>query len=136
VVLARSGAGKSYLVKLEVLRSLYDGVQVAVVDPEDEYVRLAEAVGGTAIQLGAPGIRVNPLDIPAGDGRPDALTRRALFIHTLVAVLLGGQPPPAEQAGLDKAITAAYTAAGISNDPATWNRPAPLLRDLAAALTS
>jgi type IV secretory pathway VirB4 component len=135
VVLARSGAGKSYLVKLEVLRSLYDGVQVAVVDPEDEYLRLADAVGGTAIQLGAPGIRVNPLDIPAGDRRADALTRRALFIHTLVAVLLGGQPPPAERAALDKAITAAYTAAGISNDPATWNRPAPLLRDLAAALT-
>ena len=62
VVLARSGAGKSYLVKLEVLRNLYDGVHVAVVDPEDEYTRLARAVGGTAVQLGAPGVRFNPLD--------------------------------------------------------------------------
>jgi type IV secretory pathway VirB4 component len=135
VVLARSGAGKSYLVKLETLRSLYDGVQVAIIDPEDEYLRLCEAVGGTAIQLGAPGIRVNPLDIPAGDRRPDALTRRALFLHTLIAVLLGQQPPPAERAALDKAIMATYTAAGISNDPDTWARPAPLLRDLAASLT-
>ncbi len=134
VVLARSGAGKSYLVKLETLRSLYDGVQVSIIDPEDEYLRLCDAVGGTAIQLGAPGIRINPLDIPAGDRRPDALTRRALFLHTLVSVLLGQQPPPQERAALDKAITATYTAAGISNDPASWARPAPLLRDLAATL--
>ncbi len=136
VILARSGAGKSYLVKLEVLRSLYDGVQVAIIDPEDEYLRLADAVGGTAIQLGAPGIRVNPLDIPAGDRRPDALTRRALFLHTLIAVLLGQQPPPAERAALDKAIMATYTTAGISNDPNTWTRPAPLLADLAASLAT
>jgi TraG P-loop domain len=134
VVLARSGAGKSYLVKLETLRSLYDGVQVSIIDPEDEYLRLCDAVGGTAIQLGAPGIRVNPLDIPAGDRRPDALTRRALFLHTLVAVLLGQQPPPQERAALDKAIATTYAAAGISNDPTTWTRPAPLLRDLAATL--
>jgi type IV secretory pathway VirB4 component len=136
VVLARSGAGKSYLVKLETLRSLYDGVQVAIIDPEDEYLRLCDAVGGTAIQLGAPGIRVNPFDIPAGDRRPDALTRRALFLHTLIAVLFGQQPPPAERAALDKAIMATYTAAGISNDPTTWTRPAPLLRDLAACLAA
>ena len=134
VVLARSGAGKSYLVKLETLRGLYDGVQVAIIDPEDEYLRLCDAVGGTAIQLGAPGIRINPLDIPAGDRRPDALTRRALFLHTLIAVLFGQQPPPQERAALDKAISATYARAGISNDPATWSRPAPLLRDLATTL--
>jgi hypothetical protein len=97
VVLARSGAGKSYLVKLEVLRSLYERVQVAVIDPEDEYLRLCDAVGGTAIRLGAPGIRVNPLDIPAhpldiepDDEGSDALIRRALFLHTLVSVLIAG----------------------------------------------
>ena len=136
VVLARSGAGKSYLVKLEILRSLYEGVVTAVIDPEGEYLRLCDAVGGTAIQLGAPGIKVNPLDIPAGDRRPDALTRRALFLHTLTAVLLGQQPPPVERAALDRAIAATYAAAGISNDPNTWSRPAPLLRDLAATLAA
>ncbi len=134
VVLARSGAGKSYLVKLETLRSLYDGVQVSIIDPEDEYLRLCDAVGGTAIQLGAAGIRINPLDIPSGDRRPDALTRRALFLHTLIAVLLGQQPPPQERAALDKAISGTYAQAGISNDPNTWFRPAPLLRDLASTL--
>jgi type IV secretory pathway VirB4 component len=136
VVLARSGAGKSYLVKLELLRSLYQGVHAAVVDPEDEYTRLAAAVGGTTVRLGEPGVRLNPLDLPAGDRRPDTLTRRGLFTHTLVAVMLGERPPPAEAAALDRAVVAAYAAAGITADPVTWDRPAPLLRDLADTLAA
>ncbi|MEH0933972.1 VirB4 family type IV secretion system protein [Micromonospora psammae] len=134
VVLARSGAGKSYFVKLEILRNLYQQVQVAVIDPEDEYPRLAEAVGGTVVRLGVAGVKVNPFDLPAGDTRPDALTRRGLFLHTFIAVLLGQQPPPAERAVLDRAILAVYRAAGITADPATHHRPAPLLRDLADRL--
>jgi len=134
IVLARSGAGKSYFVKLEILRSLYQGVQVAVVDPEDEYLRLCDAVGGSVVRLGLPGVKINPLDLPAGDRRPDALTRRGLFLHTLISVLLGHQPPPAERAALDRAILAVYRAAGITADPATHHRPAPLLRDLAETL--
>ncbi|MFI2652757.1 VirB4 family type IV secretion system protein [Micromonospora fulviviridis] len=134
VVLARSGAGKSYFVKLEILRNLYQQVQVAVIDPEDEYPRLADAVGGTVVRLGAAGVRINPLDLPAGDIRPDVLTRRGLFLHTLVSVLLGQQPPAAERAALDRAILAVYRAAGITADPATHHRPAPLLRDLVGCL--
>ncbi|WP_043541665.1 VirB4 family type IV secretion system protein [Salinispora pacifica] len=134
IVLARSGAGKSYFVKLEILRSLYQGVQVAVVDPEDEYLRLADAVGGSVVRLGLPGVKINPLDLPAGDRRPDVLTRRGLFLHTLISILLGHQPPPAERAALDRAILAVYRAAGITADPATHHRPAPLLRDLAEML--
>ncbi|MEU8614788.1 DUF87 domain-containing protein [Actinoplanes sp. NPDC048791] len=134
VVLARSGAGKSYFVKLDVLRNLYQGVQVAVIDPEDEYSRLADAVGGGIVRLGAPGVKINPLDLPAGDSRPDVLTRRGLFLHTLISVLLGQVPPPAERAALDRAILAVYRQAGITADPATHHRPAPLLKDLAAIL--
>ncbi|MEV6495326.1 DUF87 domain-containing protein, partial [Actinoplanes sp. NPDC051633] len=134
VVLARSGAGKSYFVKLEVLRSLADGVQVAVIDPDNEYLRLADAVGGVTIILGAGGVRLNPLDIPPSDRRPQARTYRALFLHTLISVLLGQQPPPSERAALDTAINDAYDRAGITNDPGTWTRQAPLLRDVAAAL--
>jgi type IV secretory pathway VirB4 component len=136
VVLARSGAGKSYFVKLEVLRSLAGGVHVAVIDPDNEYLRLADAVGGATIALGANGVRLNPLDIPPADRRPQARTYRALFLHTLIAVLLGHQPPPSERAALDKAINDAYDAAGISNDPLTWRRQAPLLCDVTAALTA
>jgi type IV secretory pathway VirB4 component len=111
-------------------------VQIRVIDPEDEYLRLAHAVGGTVVGLGADGVRVNPLDLPAGDTRPDVLTRRGLFLHTLIGVLLGSTPPPGERAALDRAILAVYRAAGITADPATHTRPAPLLRDLASALAA
>ena len=84
VTLAASGAGKSYLAKLEILRSLYEGTECWVIDPEDEYARLAGAVGGAYVHLGAPGVHLNPFDLPAaGRARADTLTRRALFIHTV-----------------------------------------------------
>jgi type IV secretory pathway VirB4 component len=143
VVLGRSGAGKSYLVKLELLRSLYRGVEVHVVDPEDEYARLAAAVGGTVLRPGADGVRVNPFDLPVhthpGGRRTapkDALVRRSLFAHTLLAVLLGEPLNPPARAVLDRAVAAAYRRAGITADPRTWTRPAPLLADLAAALAA
>ncbi|MPZ67749.1 MAG: conjugal transfer protein TraC, partial [Pseudonocardiaceae bacterium] len=135
VTLARSGAGKSYFTKLETLRLLYAGVEAVVIDPENEYTRLADAVGGTVVRLGAPGVRINPLDLPTSAAdQPDALTRRGLFLHTLVAVLLGGDPDPAARAALDAAIVTTYTQAGITSDPRTWARPAPLLKDLVAVL--
>ena len=142
VVLGRSGAGKSYLVKLEALRSLYRGVEVHVIDPEGEYPRLAAAVGGTVLRLGAPGVRLNPFDLPihpTADGRrtapADALVRRALFLHTVLAVLLGDLSA-AERAVLDAAITATYHDTGVTADPRTWTRPAPLLADLVTTLTN
>ncbi|MDE1673189.1 PrgI family protein [Nocardia gipuzkoensis] len=136
VILGRSGAGKSYLVKTEILRSLYRGIEQVVIDPEDEYRRLAETVGGTHIRLGAPGVRLNPFDLEIHtrpDGRrtapTDALTRRKLFLHTLIQVLLGDQNP-AQRAALDTALAATYAAVGITADPATWTRPAPTLSGL------
>jgi len=133
VILARSGAGKSYLAKLEVLRSLYAGVECFVIDPEDEYRRLAEAAGGAYLHLGAPGVRLNPFDLPAG---PDPLVRRALFVHTLVAVLLGAKPDPDTAAALDRAILGAYERVGITADARSHNRPAPVMADLHAVLVA
>ncbi|SEH02416.1 AAA-like domain-containing protein [Nonomuraea solani] len=137
VVLARSGAGKSFFTKLEALRLLYQGVEVAVADPEDEYARLACAVGGTCLRLGAAGVRWNPFDLPASYGpHDDVLSRRAMFLQTLCATMLGGAPLTAQtRAVLDSAIIATYQAAGITREPATWSRPAPLLADLVATLT-
>ncbi|MBE8525769.1 DUF87 domain-containing protein [Amycolatopsis sp. H6(2020)] len=142
VILGRSGAGKSYLVKLELLRSLYRGIEIHVIDPEDEYARLAAAVGCTYVHLGAEQVRLNPLDLPIHtrpDGRRtaprDALIRRSLFLHTVISVLLGNELAGAERAALDRAITATYQRVGITSDPRTWTRPAPLLADLAKALT-
>ncbi|MEV8438793.1 DUF87 domain-containing protein [Actinosynnema sp. NPDC051121] len=137
VILGRSGAGKSYLVKLELLRSLYRGIEIAVVDPEDEYARLAAAVGGTYVHLGARGVRLNPFDLPVHtrpDGRrtapKDALVRRSLFLHTVIAVLVGGELESAERASLDRAIAATYQSVGITADARTWTRPSPTLRIL------
>ncbi|MFD2420382.1 VirB4 family type IV secretion system protein [Amycolatopsis pigmentata] len=143
VILGRSGAGKSYLVKLELLRSLYRGIEVAVVDPEDEYARLATAVGGTYVHLGAQGVRFNPFDLPIhtrADGRrtapKDALLRRSLFLHTVIAVLLGGELGAAERAALDRAIAGTYQSVGITADARTWTRPAPTLRILRGHLAA
>ncbi|GAA3744682.1 VirB4 family type IV secretion system protein [Salinactinospora qingdaonensis] len=135
VVLARSGAGKSYFCKLDLLRSLYTGVTAAVIDPEDEYTRLTEAVGGTTLRLGAPGVHLNPLDLALDAGATrDALSRRALFLHTLLAVMLGGPLSARQRAALDQAVITTYRNAGITADERTWSRPAPLLGDLAATL--
>ncbi|WP_093489128.1 MULTISPECIES: VirB4 family type IV secretion system protein [unclassified Streptomyces] len=135
ITLARSGAGKSYLAKLELLRLLFTGVTASVIDPEDEYVRLAETVGGTVIALGADGVRLNPFDLPgAEEGEQDLLTRRVLFLHTFLAVLLGADLAAAEKAVLDRAILATYARAGITADARTWTRTPPTLADLAAVL--
>lgn len=135
ITLARSGAGKSYLAKLELLRLLFTGVTAAVIDPEDEYVRLAETVGGSVLALGAEGIRINPFDLPApGTSGGDVLTRRVLFLHTFLAVLLGCDPSTSEKAVLDQAILATYASYGITADPRTWQRTPPTLDNLAAVL--
>jgi len=143
VVLGRSGAGKSYFVKAEVLRSLYRHIEGAVIDPEDEYRPLCHAVGGTYLHLGADGVRLNPFDLPIHvrpDGTrtapKDAVIRRSLFLHTVLAVLLGGPVIAIERAVLDRAIAASYQQVGITPDPRTWTRPAPLLRNLAAHLAT
>nr|WP_269330524.1 DUF87 domain-containing protein [Kineosporia babensis] len=128
VVLARSGAGKSYAVKTGILRELYNGVRVSVIDPEREYLELARQVGGRVIELGAPGVRINPMHLPAGD--PDALTRRCLFLHTLVDVMLDEPLDPSQRAALDQAVIGTYARAGITQDPRTWTRRAPTIEDL------
>jgi type IV secretory pathway VirB4 component len=135
VLLARSGAGKSYLAKLEALRLLYEGVQVFVLDPEDEYRRLCQAVGGVYLPLaGDDAVTLNPLDLPAGAGR-HALAERTLFLAELVELLLG-QFASEELPVLERAVRAAYTSAGITDEPATQARPAPLLTDLVRALAA
>lgn len=132
VVLAHSGKGKSYFAKLQVLRSLYQGIEALVVDPENEYGRLAESVGGAAIRLGGSGDRLNPLDLGYG-GEPDALIHQSLFVHSVFECLLG-KIPQAHKAALDRAILDAYASAGVSADPRTHSRPAPLLKDVVESL--
>jgi type IV secretory pathway VirB4 component len=133
VELAYSGAGKSYAAKLEALRLLYRGVQVFILDPEDEYHALCEAVGGAYLPLTGPNaVALNPLDLPASEA-PRALDERILFLADLIELLAGGLDG-GELAVLDRSARATYQGAGITADPATHRRPAPLLGDLVRAL--
>jgi type IV secretory pathway VirB4 component len=133
LVLGSSGSGKSFFAKCGLLRELYQGTHAAVIDPDGEYLALAEAVGGVVLELGKPGVRINPLDLPApAAASSDALARKALEVHALVEVLAGTDIARAGRAGLDRAIMAAYVQTGITADPRTWNRQAP---DLAAVCT-
>lgn len=134
VVLAYSGAGKSYAAKLEALRLLYRAVQVFILDPEDEYHSLCAAVGGAYLPLTGPSaVAINPLDLPATSEESRALDERILFLADLIELLAGGLDG-GELAVLDRSARAAYQAAGITTDPATHRRPAPLLADLVRAL--
>ncbi|MEU6246132.1 DUF87 domain-containing protein [Glycomyces sp. NPDC047010] len=135
VTIARSGAGKSYLTKTTILRELYQGVRVVVLDPESEYLALAAHVGGTVHRPGNPGARLNPLAMPA-DGEDDEFARRRLFVGTVVETLLGEKLTGAEAAVLQRATAACYEAAGISEGRATWARRAPALADVAAVLAT
>ena len=133
VELAYSGAGKSYAAKLEALRLLYRGVQVFILDPEDEYHPLCEAVGGAYLPLTGPSaVALNPLELPASEA-PRALDERILFLADLIELLAGGLDG-GELAVLDRSARAAYQSAGITSDPSTHRRPAPLLGDLVRAL--
>ncbi|MGH8877258.1 MAG: VirB4 family type IV secretion system protein, partial [Stackebrandtia sp.] len=132
IVVARSGAGKSFFAKTELLRHVYDETQCTVIDPDGEYVDLAHHVGGSVIEVGKPGVHLNPLDIPAhaGDDCVDALTRRVMFVGTYAATCLRRDLDAGEQAALDTSVLAAYAEAGITADPKTWTRTPPTLVDV------
>ncbi|MFD0555655.1 hypothetical protein FB566_0865 [Stackebrandtia endophytica] len=132
VVIARSGAGKSYFTKTEVIRQLIDEVEVSIIDPDGEYLALAEHLGGTVTTPGAT--HLNPLALPV-DADDDALTRRVMFTGTLVAALLETDVSPAETAALDHATIAAYQEHGINLDRQTWHHEPPTMVDVHRHLT-
>ncbi|HET8626126.1 MAG TPA: DUF87 domain-containing protein [Thermomicrobiales bacterium] len=144
-IFATSGAGKSYCTKVLALRALLAGVDVVVIDPEDEYRALCAAVGGQYVRLAlASAQALNPFDLPAPAAADDdaaardPLAEAVAGLGGLLEILLGdgGRPlTTRERATLDRALYRAYAAAGIvADDPASWARPAPVLADLAAAL--
>lgn len=135
VVFATSGVGKSYLIKLEAIRSLMMGTDVIVIDPENEYKNLCEAVGGQYIAFGyGEGSKINPFDLTLAEEKGEnALNTKILSLHKLFKVMLG-KMDPLEESILDKALMAAYKAKGITPDPETQNKEAPLIEDLYKAL--
>lgn len=149
VVFAKSGAGKSFTVKLEALRTMMLGAEVLIIDPENEYQRMAEAVGGSYIRLSLNSeTRINPFDLPRvidDEEADNALRANLITLHGLLRLMLGGaqaqmtgaqgsavvQPlSPSEEADLDQALIDTYAKAGITNDPLTHQSPAPTMNDL------
>lgn len=145
VVFAKSGAGKSFAVKLECLRSMMLGSEVIVIDPENEYQKLCDAVGGTYINLSLTSpTRINPFDLPKAiesDEAQDALRANLITLHGLMRLMMGGAQmaangiampalSPVEEADLDQALIDTYARAGITSDPLTHNGPPPTINDL------
>ncbi len=144
VVFAKSGAGKSFTVKLEALRSMMIGTEIIIIDPENEYQKLAEAVGGSYIRLSLNSqTRINPFDLPRvidSDEADDALRANLVTLHGLLRLMLGGSQSasgapvapltPTEEADLDQALIDTYARVGITSDPLTHNSPPPTISDL------
>ncbi len=131
VVFAKSGAGKSYFVKLEALRSLMFGTEIIVIDPEQEYLPLCQAVGGEYINFsaGSP-VKINPFDlsdeITHGENE---LGRKILSLTSFLRIVLGTLSAQ-EAALLDRALKQTYQLKGITDDPKTQNKQPPLMEDL------
>jgi len=134
VIFAKSGAGKSYLVKLEALRSLMFGTEIIVIDPEQEYLSLAQAVGGEYINFSASStVKINPFDLSSNlTSGENELGRKILSLTVFLKLVLGNLSAT-EAAILDRALKQTYLLKGITDDPKTQlNPPAgtPLMEDL------
>ncbi len=137
VIFATSGAGKSYLVKLEIMRSLMFGAECITIDPEREYEPLAKALGGEFIEFSsASPAKINPFDLPDfGNKIPDnqviknALGAKLLSLHSLFKIIFG-QMTNTEEALLDRALIETYRLKGITEDPETHSKEVPVMEDL------
>ena len=138
VVFAKSGAGKSYAVKLEILRSLMVGIEVIVVDPENEYQHLAEAVGGTYINISLNSdFRINPFDLPIGledEDKADILRSAVISLVGLMGLVLG-KLDPTEEAILDKALWQTYAKKDITENSDFATAEMPIMSDLIEVLS-
>ncbi len=148
VVFAKSGAGKSFTVKLEALRSMMFGTDVFIVDPENEYQKMCDAVGGAYVRLSlSSSTRINPFDLPQvvdAEEADNALRSNLITLHGLLRLMMGGAQvqmqgsggvtmpalSPTEEADLDAALIETYAKAGITNDPLTHGSTPPTINDL------
>jgi len=143
VIFATSGAGKSYAIKLEILRYLMLGTECIIIDPENEYKFLADAVGGSFFNISLSSKHhINPFDLPPPreDEKPeDVLRSNIINLVGLMRIMLGGLTPE-EDGIMDRALTETYAAKDITpeTDPKLWGKkeelPFPIMSDLEAVL--
>ena len=143
VVFAKAGSGKSYAVKLEALRSLMLGTDVIVIDPENEYKTLCEAVGGNYLNISLNSDRrINPFDLPkagksaaAGSSGEEVLRSNITMVHGLISLMVGGLSPE-EDGIIEKAIYETYALKDITADQESQKNTPPLLPDLQNVLAN
>lgn len=139
VIFGTAGGGKSYLQKLEILRSLMFDVDVIIIDPEKEYEYLSEAVGGSFINISLTSKNhINPFDLPIpreDESAADVLRSNIVNLIGLFRLMLGGLTPE-EDAILDQAITETYASRDITPESDFSKIIAPTLSDLELVLAS
>jgi type IV secretory pathway VirB4 component len=139
VIFAKSGSGKSYAVKLEVLRSLMMDTGCIIIDPENEYKPLTEAVDGAFFKISLSSeTHINPFDLPEpreGETPEDVLRNNIINLVGLMRIMLNGMTPE-EDAIMDRALMETYAAKDITpySDPKKWNSNIPILSDLESVL--
>lgn len=138
IIFAKSGAGKSYATKLEIIRTLMFGTEVIVIDPEREYEYLAEAVGGRYFNISlSSDHHINPFDIPIpreDESPADVLRSNIINLVGLFRIMLGGLTPE-EDSIIDRAITETYYLKDITPDSDFKYIEPPLLSDFEMVLS-
>ncbi len=132
IVLGKSGSGKSYMVKLEITRSLMFDTEVIVIDPENEYEALTHTLGGEYIQFRfGTTTKINPFDLAllTDKSEENELNQKILALHGFFRVVMG-KLTPTEDAMLDRALILTYKQKGITPDRLTQKREPPLMEDL------
>ena len=133
VVFAQAGSGKSYAVKLEVLRSLMLGTDMIIIDPEREYSHLCEAVGGTYINISLNSeAKINPFDLPRAigeDAKPADLIRNAVITVKGLVRLMIGDITPAEDSIIDRALLETYAKKDITPEADLRYIEPPIMQD-------
>ena len=139
VIFGTSGGGKSYMMKLEVLRSLVWGIDVIIIDPEKEYEYLAQVVGGAFINISLTSKNhINPFDLPVprpDESPADVLRSNIINLIGLFRIMLGGLSAE-EDAILDQAISETYASRDITPESDFSKITAPTLSDLELVLAS
>lgn len=137
VVFGSSGSGKSYVVKLELLRSLMLGTDVFIIDPENEYKHLATTVGGTTVDISiASNSHINPFDLPEpqeGEEFREIFRSHILDLTGLLKLMLG-ELTPEEDSLLDEALIQTYALKDITTENNGGGGEVPLLSDFQSIL--
>ena len=131
VVLGKSGAGKSYTIKLEIMRQFMLGSEVIVIDPEGEYETMTPALGGEVVEFSSNSeVKINPFDLSdVYEEGENELGLKILSLHGLLKIITG-ELDAEHDAILDRALIETYRSKGITTDPTTQKKQPPLMEDL------